>query len=78
MPKTLNRYQAIIDKIFFDHYRKGETSFEFHRKEIKSAAQALGIDLPDNLGDVIYSFRFRSDFARAGGRDAARWSGMGD
>ena len=61
MPKTLNRYQAIIDKIFFDHYRKGETSFEFHRKEIKSAAQVLGIDLPDNLGDVIYSFRFRTD-----------------
>ena len=61
MPKTLNRYQAIIEKIFFDHYRKGKTSFEFHRKEINSAAKALGIDQPDNPGDVIYSVRFRTD-----------------
>ena len=61
MPKKLNRYQALIEKIFFGHYRKGKTNFEFDRKEIKSAALALGIALPDNLGDVIYSFRFRTD-----------------
>ena len=61
MAKAHNRYQALIEKIFFDHYRKGETAFEFDRTEIKSAAQSLGIELPDNLGDVIYSFRFRMD-----------------
>lgn len=60
MAQARNRYQALIDKIFFDHYRKGETSFEFDRKEIKSAARSLRIELPDNLGDVIYSFRFRT------------------
>ncbi len=61
MPEKSNRYHALIEKIFFDHYRKGETTFEFDRTELKSAAEALAIDLPDNLGDVIYSFRFRTD-----------------
>ncbi len=64
MAKALNRYQALIEKIFFDHYRKGKTTFEFNRTEIKSAAKALGIELPDNLGDVIYSFRFRTDLPK--------------
>lgn len=59
--KVRNRYQALIEKIFFDHYSHGETSLDFTRPEIKDAAQALGIVLPDNLGDVIYSFRFRTD-----------------
>ena len=61
MIKARNRYKALIEKIFFDHYREGETTFEFDRTEIKSAAQALRIDLPENLGDLIYSFRFRTD-----------------
>ena len=60
MIRARNRYQALIENIFFDHYREGETTFEFDRTEIKSAAKSLGIDLPDNLGDVIYSFRFRT------------------
>ena len=61
MVRVRNRYHALIEKIFFDHYREGEATLEFNRTEIKPAAHALGIDLPDNLGDVIYSFRFRTD-----------------
>ena len=60
MPEKSNRYKALIEKIFFDHYRKGETAFEFDRTELMSAAEALAIELPDNLGDVIYSFRYRN------------------
>lgn len=59
--KARNRYQALIEKIFFDHYSTGATSLDFTRQEIKDAATTLGIVLPDNLGDVIYSFRFRTD-----------------
>lgn len=61
--KDTNRYTALIEKIFFDHWRKGITEFIFRRDEIKSAAATLGIKLPDNLGDVIYSFRFRTKFS---------------
>jgi len=59
--RTRNRYRALIEKIFFDHYREGATALDFTRQEIKDAASDLDIVLPDNLGDVIYSFRFRID-----------------
>lgn len=59
MVNTPNRYSALIEKIFFDHFADGGTEFEFERADIESAAEFLGIDLPKNLGDVLYSFRFR-------------------
>lgn len=61
MANVQNRYRALIEKIFFDHYSEGATVLDFTRQEIKLAAQVLDITLPDNLGDVIYSFRFRSE-----------------
>ena len=59
MAKSPNRYEALIEKIFFDGYSDGATEFEFKRTDLKKAAAILQIDLPDNLGDVIYAFRFR-------------------
>jgi hypothetical protein len=55
-----NRYKAIIEQIFLTHWRKGITEFEFARAEIKEQAQKLGIVLPDNIGDVPYTFRYRA------------------
>lgn len=55
-----NRYQALIGRIFHDHFKKGMTEFEFERSELSGNAKKLGIRLPDNLGDVIYSFRYRT------------------
>ena len=52
-----NRYEAIILRLFEDHYSKGITEFEFTRKEFIDIAIALGIELPSNVGDVIYNFR---------------------
>ena len=62
MAKTSNRYKALIEKLFFDHYIEGATEFVFYRREIKPAAEVLDIELPANLGDVIYSVRFRTPF----------------
>ncbi len=59
-PKTANRYAAIIEGIFFAHWKKGMTEFEFDRTEIKQWAEKLKVVLPDNIGDLIYSFRFRT------------------
>lgn len=61
MAEEGSRYDALIESIFFDHYREDESEFEFARTELESAADSLGIDLPKNLGDVIYSYRFRKD-----------------
>ena len=58
--KKQNRYNALIEKIFFDHYKKKITKIEFERDELRSAVKTLGIVLPDNLGDVIYSIRYRT------------------
>ena len=59
IPIPQNRYHALIEKIFSDHYVPGATALDFKRVELKSAAIALNIALPENLGDVIYAMRFR-------------------
>lgn len=57
--KPQNRYHQLIEKIFFDGYTSGITEINFERKALKTAAKELEIELPDNLGDVIYAIRFR-------------------
>lgn len=65
MPKSedartsINRYARIIERIFFSHYTEGMAEVCFERKEIKTVAQELSINLPKNLGDIVYSFRYR-------------------
>ncbi len=54
-----NRYRTLIDKIFFDRYALGAKEIDFKRNDIKEAARSLDVELPDNLGDVIYAFRFQ-------------------
>lgn len=57
--KKLNRYAQIIERIFFAHYKKGVQEFVFDREEFVQAASELAIKLPKNLGDILYSFRYR-------------------
>lgn len=55
-----NRYSALVEKIFFDRYNAKKKTVEFNREHFSRAAKALKIDLPKNLGDVIYSIRYRT------------------
>ncbi|MEA5162601.1 endonuclease [Cereibacter johrii] len=64
-PKTLNAYQAIIVDIFQRFYRPGMEEFEFGREEIHEAAARTGVKAPKNLGDVIYTFRYRRSLPKA-------------
>ncbi|RSZ56861.1 endonuclease [Massilia atriviolacea] len=59
--KKLNRYQAIIARVFSDHYTESAVEFEFTRDEIEHIAHSLEIKLPKNLGDIFYSFRYRAE-----------------
>ena len=59
LAKKPNRYGAIIECVFDQHFKKGVKEFEFTREEFAEAAKALEIVLPKNLGDVIYSVRYR-------------------
>lgn len=54
------RYQKIIEHVFLSHYKSGSKSVQFKRDDIVRAAKKLGIKLPKNLGDVVYSFRYRA------------------
>ena len=56
-----SRYAAIIERIFLSKYREGSREIDFEREDIVEAAHDLGIDLPKNLGDLIYSLRYRTD-----------------
>lgn len=59
------RYAALIEHIFFDHYAPGVTEFEFERTELEAKATELEIALPRNLGDVVYSIRYRTPLPAA-------------
>ena len=52
-------YDAIILRIFKNHHKQGRTEFEFDREELAAVAAKLGLRNPKNLGDLIYSFRYR-------------------
>ena len=56
-----NRYARIMEHIFAARYERGVESAPFKREEISAAADELGIKLPKNLGDVVYSFRHRNN-----------------
>jgi len=55
-----NRYEQIIERVFFRHYEKGNRKVSFVRHDIEEVAAELGIQLPKNLGDILYSFRYRA------------------
>jgi hypothetical protein len=60
LSKSPNRYGALLERIFFEHWKKDVRQFEFGRDEFEAWAGKLNIKLPKNLGDLIYSFRFRA------------------
>lgn len=73
-PAVRNRYEAIIEKIFQRHHEKGATQFAFNRDEIEAVAKQLKIVLPKNLGDLIYSFRYRTHLPETIRNTAAKGS----
>jgi len=60
-----NRYAQIIERIFLRHYQPGLREVEFSRSEIEQVADELGIKLPKNIGDIVYSFRYRTELPEA-------------
>ncbi len=52
-------YERLLVQIFKNHYRKGLEKFEFDRQELVEVALKMGLPNPKNLGDLIYSFRYR-------------------
>lgn len=55
-----NRYKQLLERVFFLHYKDGDAKVCFERAELSTAASKLRIKLPKNLGDLVYSFRYRA------------------
>lgn len=62
--RRISVYEAIVTDIFARHHTPGVMEFEFGRDEIASTAARLNLKAPKNLGDVIYSFRYRRDLPK--------------
>jgi hypothetical protein len=60
MTQKKNRYSQIIETIFFKYYQEDSSEIAFKRSDIVQVARELDITLPKNLGDIIYSFRYRA------------------
>lgn len=53
-------YLSIIEKIFQSKFKPGMREVDFERQDITRFSNELKIDLPKNLGDLVYSFRYRA------------------
>lgn len=56
---TASLAQQIIDRIFAARHSSGLQEVTFTRDDLISAAAALGAPRPKNLGDIVYSLRYR-------------------
>ena len=54
------KYNEIIQAIFFEYYTDGVTSIVFEREKLADKARELGIKTPKNLGDIVYSYKYRN------------------
>lgn len=53
-------YASIIAKIFHAKHKPRSREVPFEREDIVRFAKKLRTDLPKNLGDLVYSFRYRA------------------
>lgn len=60
-----NLYEKLIEWVFDKYWSPGATEFVFSRDDIEEAVSALSVDRPKNIGDVLYSFRFRRPLPEA-------------
>lgn len=58
--KKKPKYSTIMEAIFIDHFSSGMDRVPFTRNSIIEYARRLGISVPKNVGDVVYSFRYRA------------------
>ena len=57
----MGKYQDIIKYAFFKHYKDGDKKVKFKRDDLSEACAKLGFKIIKNIGDIPYSFRFRTE-----------------
>ncbi len=56
-----SRYTDIIKWVFKRNFKDGSREVSFPRAQLVEAAHELGLEAPKNLGDIVYSIRYRTD-----------------
>lgn len=57
----MGRYSRVIEKVFIDNHREGSSRVPFGREMFDAACDSLKLRRIKNLGDIVYSFRFRAE-----------------
>jgi hypothetical protein len=60
-PKRATDYAQVLARVFDKHKVPGASEFPFPRSALLEAASEVGVSLPKNIGDVVYSHRYRTD-----------------
>ncbi|MDM8517807.1 hypothetical protein QUF76_16550 [Desulfobacterales bacterium HSG16] len=60
-----SKYDRVIEKVFFNNYNESMSRILFDREELAQACQTLDIASIKNLGDIVYSYRFRKNLPKA-------------
>ena len=55
-----SKYDGVIERVFFNNFSQTST-VPFDREELAQACRDLGFDRIKNLGDIVYSYRFRKE-----------------
>ncbi len=63
--KKPSAYEQILCHVFEQHHNAGDEHVGWEREALNAAADALGLARVKNLGDLVYSFRFRRDMPKA-------------
>ena len=63
--KSSNRYSRLLENIFSKNHKPGMDRVPFEREELVDAAKRLGIKSPKNIGDIIYTFRYRAELPKS-------------
>jgi hypothetical protein len=59
------RYKQIIEAVFQRHWKSGLSEFAFERGELHQVCETLHIAPPKNLGDIVYTFRYRQPLPKS-------------
>jgi hypothetical protein len=51
-----NRYSQLIEDIFFQKYKEGNSRVDFQRVDLEKTAEKLGIKLPKNFRVDLQSY----------------------
>ncbi len=61
--KRSNVYESVITRVFLGAWRSGHRAVDVSRRDIEKAAAELDLD-PKNVGDLVYTYRYRRQLPR--------------